>query len=378
MGRDSSSTRSHIARSCLEPSRAINDLQTLAPRSGNPQWEIPNDVLGYTEQHCSDESSRALSRRVQYGPPRRAKRVESKLRITLRQLRVFETVARTGSIAKASIELVMSPPAISMSLKELEGHLQRPVFDRQGRRLILNESGREIREMAHSLLLQAQELEESVSDRRVRGRLRIGAPPPLAIEVLPQLCAAFMVRHPHALLDVTIASSLEIMSATQKMAIGVGIVGSPVNSNYLSAEPWFADDLVVCCAPDNPLRDQVIRSIAELRDQPWILDKALSGERTSFVMQIFPEVPELRVALEANSLELIKETVRRTDALACLSRISVARELASGTLAELPIVHLRIRHAYNLITRRDVYLSRAQQAFLEIARDLPGSLGLTV
>ena len=291
------------------------------------------------------------------------------MRITLRQLSVFEAIARTGSIVKASDDICLSPSATSMSLKDLEGHLDGELFARVGKRLLLNERGRVVREMAKSILLQAGELETLTTLDNLKGRLRIAATAPIGAYILPDLCAEFMLRNPEVVLDLTVAPSIEIMSGVQKMCVDVGFVGAPVNSNYLDSEPWLSDRLVICCAPDNLLADAGSVALSRLKDEPWVLEKALSAERTSFTMETLKCFATLNVALEADDIVAIKRTIRSGRFIACLSYVSVRDEIERGELREINVPELQFSRIFSMITRSGVYRSKVQAAFIEFCNE---------
>ena len=118
------------------------------------------------------------------------------MRITLRQIAVFEAVARTGSVAGAADEIGLSPSAASMSLKDLETHLGVQLFARSGRRMMLTDRGRPMLEMARGILVQVADLESLSLPEEVRGRLRIGAAVPVGDYVLPGIWATRMPQIP--------------------------------------------------------------------------------------------------------------------------------------------------------------------------------------
>lgn len=92
------------------------------------------------------------------------------LNLTLRQMEIFEAVARHGNVTRASRELLLSQSAVSMALSELEKQLGEKMFDRQGRKLILNESGRVLLPPVVEVLARAEEI--SALFIRPRGDLR--------------------------------------------------------------------------------------------------------------------------------------------------------------------------------------------------------------
>ena len=289
------------------------------------------------------------------------------MRITLRQLSVFEAVARTGSVAGAAEEIGLSPSAASMSLKDLETHLGVELFARSGRRMLLTDRGRPMLEMARGILVQVADMESLSLPEEVRGRLRIGAAVPVGDYVLPRLCAAFMHRHPGVRVELRIMPSHEVMEGVRNMALDVGFVGAPVNSSYLEAEPWLRDRLVVCAAPDHPLARRATVPLAELADQPWALEKTLSSERISFTVEALKSLNSLNIVFEGDSVEAIKRIVGEGTVLACLSSLTVADEIARGELVELTVPELHFTRIVSLVSRRDTDQPHACRAFRAFA-----------
>jgi DNA-binding transcriptional LysR family regulator len=289
------------------------------------------------------------------------------LRITLRQLAVFEAIVRAGSIVKAAGEIGLSQSAVSMSLKDLESHLGVELFARHGKKLMLSDRGRQVREMASSILIQVADLEALTTPEELRGRLRIGAAPSVGDYVLPQLCASFMRRHPLVRIELKVGSSMEVMDRVQKMSTDMGFVGAPVNSTYLDATPWLRDRLVVCCAPDNPLASGGPVSLAELKNHPWVLEKTASSERIAFTVETLKHMSSINVVMETDSLEAIKRVVKKGQVIACVSQVSVEDEIRRKELAVLQVPELDFTRIFSLVTRRDVYHSQVHNAFRAFA-----------
>ncbi len=289
------------------------------------------------------------------------------MRISLRQLAVFEAVARLGSLVRAAAEIGLSPSAASMSLKDFEDHLEARLFDRQGKRLILNDHGRQVREMASSILAQVADLEAMTSPGELRGALRIGAAPAVGDYVLPQLCGDFMAAHPGIRVDLNIIPSLEVMDRVRKMSIDIGFVGAPVNSPYLEATPWLRDPLVVCCAPGSRLATGGEISLIDLKDERWILEKTASSERISFTVETLKHVSSINIALESDSIEAIKRIVRGGDFIACLSRLAVEEEVRRGEIHVLNVPELNFTRLFSVVNRPEVYQSQAFRAFRDFA-----------
>lgn len=285
------------------------------------------------------------------------------MKITLRQIAVFEAVARTGSVAGAAEEIGLSPSAASMSLKDFETHLGVRLFARSGRRLLLSDQGRPMLEMARRVLVQVADMEALSLPEEVRGRLRIGAVAPVANYVLPRLCATFMRRHPGVRMELRVLPSHEVMEGVRNMALDIGIVGSPVNSSYLEAQPWMRDSLAVCAPPGHRLTKRGEMPLAQLADEAWVLEKTQSSERIFFTVEALKYLNSLNIVLEADSVEAIKRAVRDGAGLACLSRMAVEEEVERGELSLLDIPELRFTRIVSLVSRRDTQQPAAARAF---------------
>ena len=83
------------------------------------------------------------------------------MHLTLRQLKVFESVARHLNYTRASEELFLTQPAVSMQVKQLEGQLGVALFEQLGKRIHLTEAGREVLGYARTVTQQLDELEGS-------------------------------------------------------------------------------------------------------------------------------------------------------------------------------------------------------------------------
>lgn len=289
------------------------------------------------------------------------------MRITLRQLAVFEAVARAGSIVRAVDEIGLSQSAASMSIKELENHLGIELFVRSGRRLYLSERGRSVLELARGILVQVTDLEALTTPEELRGRLRIGASAPVGSYALPGLCADFMRMHPGVRIELRIMPSHEVMDGLRKLALDIGFVGSPVNSSYLDADPWLRDPLVICCTPGNPLATAGPVPLASLSSERWVLEKTLSSERISFTVEALKHFSSVDVVLETDSIEAIKRAVARGAGLACLSRLTVEEEIARGDLAVIEVPELAFTRIFSMVRRRDSQQTTAFHAFRTFA-----------
>ena len=112
------------------------------------------------------------------------------MHITLRQLRVFEAVARHLSYTRASQELHLSQPAVSMQVRQLEEDVGMPLFEKLGKRTELTEAGREVYNYSRSINHALQELEEVMQSLKGVSRGQTAtSPSPAPSTTLPRGCS---------------------------------------------------------------------------------------------------------------------------------------------------------------------------------------------
>ncbi|WP_258223968.1 LysR family transcriptional regulator, partial [Stenotrophomonas sp. HMWF003] len=162
------------------------------------------------------------------------------MRISLRQWQVFVTVADLGTTAAAGERLALSQSATSAALNELEAQLPSPLFDRIGRRLILNAQGRALLDPARGLLAAASDLEAMAGAGRpasatgVPLQLRIGASTTIGNYLLPGRVAGLLADQPHVDVDLRIGNSAEVVAAVQRLEVDLGLIEGPCHESGLN------------------------------------------------------------------------------------------------------------------------------------------------
>jgi DNA-binding transcriptional LysR family regulator len=175
------------------------------------------------------------------------------MHITLRQLQIFEAVARHSSISRAATELHLTQPAVSMQIKQLEEQVGLPLHEQIGKRLFLTEAGLELRMHARRFDTLSQELKTAMDQFRdlQRGFLRI-AVVSTANYFLPPLIATLSERHPGMRISLQIANREDVLAALADNRTDLAITGQPPESADLTALPFKDNPLVVIASPTHP------------------------------------------------------------------------------------------------------------------------------
>lgn len=173
------------------------------------------------------------------------------MHITLRQLEVFAEVHKSGSTTQASQMLALSQSAVSAALTDLEGQLGVQLFDRVGKRLVVNEHGRLLYPRALALLERALEIEQLF--RGDNGAIRVYASSTIGNYIMPEIIARYRHDFPDLPVELSVGNSLDVINAVADLRVDFGLIEGPCHAADIIAEPWLEDELVVFAAPNSPL-----------------------------------------------------------------------------------------------------------------------------
>jgi len=283
------------------------------------------------------------------------------MHITLRQLEVFAEVLKSGSTTQASQVLALSQSAVSAALADLENQLGVQLFDRPGKRLMVNEHGRLLYPRVVALLEQATEIEQLF--REDSGALRVYASSTIGNYMLPGMIAGWRRDFPDLPLELSVGNSQDVINAVVDFRVDVGFIEGPCHVSELIGEPWLEDELVVFAAAEAAILRQPV-TLQALAAAPWILREHGSGTREIVDYLLLSHLPQFSLALELGNSEAIKHAVRHGMGISCLSRRVIAEQLAAGTLREVPIPLPKLKRTLYRVHHRQKHLSKALLRFL--------------
>ena len=289
----------------------------------------------------------------------------SRLRFSLRQLEVFVAIAQGGSARSAAQRVARSQSAASAALAELEHTLAVELFDRIGRRLVLNENGRALLPGALALLNHAAELEGLFTEEHA-APLRLAASLTIGEYLLPSLIAQWQHQHPASRVRLNIANTSEVIAAVVNMDADLGFIEGSQTHPDLLVQPWLTDELMVVAAPGHAQgavsTDKL--SKGQLRAATWILRELGSGTRQASDEWLIQHLGQVNVGFELGSTEAIKRLAAAGAGLACVSRYAALDDLRSGRLAEVKTSLPPSRRRLAMVLRKDKRLGRATLDFM--------------
>jgi DNA-binding transcriptional LysR family regulator len=286
------------------------------------------------------------------------------LNVTVRQLQVFVSVARSLSFARAAEELHLTAPAVSMQIRELERVLGLPVFDRRGRKVSLTITGEYFLLHARRMLGSLKHAEDQIA------RLRSAESGPLAIGMLstaqyflPRLLAGFLQSRPGVEVELSVGNREALTESLRRNELDLAIMGRPPKDLDTSAEPFATHPLGIVAAPQHPLARLPQVPLGLVASARFITREPGSGTRAWMETYFREQRIAPPVIMRMPSNEAIKQAVIANMGLAFLSLHTVTLELQTGLLCILPVEGLPLLRQWHVVHTRARTLSPVAEAF---------------
>ena len=282
-------------------------------------------------------------------------------------MEIFLNVVSFGHLTNVAKDMSLSQSAVSMSIKELENILGRPVFDRINKKLVLNEVGRAFHKEISPIFKKLSDIEYEFKNSENKGMIRVGASTTIVDYLMPSIICSYMSSYPDVKITLKEGNTKEISNMIKEGSIDVGFVEGFVPGSEIIKESVGIDELLVVTADKNLCVEGNIEDFANKR---WVLREEGSGTREVFLEYIKEQVDELNIFLELGHTESIKSILMNRECLTCISKISVKNELLEGRLYQVPVTNFECQRDFLMIYHKDKYHSALFEKFVFFSRKL--------
>lgn len=286
------------------------------------------------------------------------------MHLTLRQLKVFESVARHLNYTRAAEELHLTQPAVSTQVKLLEESLGVALLEQLGKRVHLTDAGQEVLTYTRGITQQLDELEDVLN--RIKGlsggRLRISVAT-TANYFIPTLLGSFSRRYPDVTVTLDVTNRETLLRQLNENTVDLVIMGQPPAGADVEATAFMDNPLVVVAPPGHPLAGKKNIPLARLQEETFLVRESGSGTRIAMERFFNERGMKLKAGMEVGSNEAIKQSVQAGLGLGLLSRATIEQELTLKRLTELNIEDFPIMRHWFVVHRRGKRLSAAAEAF---------------
>ena len=294
---------------------------------------------------------------------------KSLLRMTLRQLQVFQAVCESRSYSRAAEEMSLTQPAVSLQIRQLEELIGQPLFDYIGKKLYLTEAADALLRASSDIFGRLESLDMQLSDLQgsLQGQLNL-AVESSAKYFVPHLFAAFKRQYPEVNLQLVVvnhAQTIRRLSANRDDLLIMSQVPQDMSLEFL---PFLDNPIIAVAPPEHALVGRDNLKLQDLCAWPLLVREPGSGTRKAIEDYCHQKRAHFQQTIELGSMESQREGVIAGLGIALLSRHAVRRELETGALRELPVVELPLMRSWCLVHPRGKYLSPVAQTFFAFIR----------
>lgn len=285
------------------------------------------------------------------------------MHVTIRQLKVFESVARHSSYTLAADELHLTQPAVSMQVKKLEENVGLPLFDQIGKKIYLTEAGKEVYFYSRGIEQQLEELDNVIDNMKgLGGKLSISVASTVNY-FAPTLLGTFCKRFPDISVSLDVTNRKILLRQLHNNETDLVIMGRPPTDMDLSADSFMENNLVIVAPPEHPLSKEKNVPLKRLEQETFLVREQGSGTRDA--MERFFQERDIHITtgMEIGSNEAIKQSVQAGLGLGLLSRDTLDMELELNKLVILNVEAFPIPRFWYIMHLKNKRLSTAALAF---------------
>ncbi|NVM87274.1 DNA-binding transcriptional LysR family regulator [Variovorax sp. SG517] len=283
---------------------------------------------------------------------------------TLRQLKVFEAVARLLSFSRAAEELHLTQPAVSTQVRKLEEHAGNALFEQFGKKVYLTAAGSELLQISRAIIQQFEAAENAMMQFKgvSGGRLNVGVIS-AGDYFFPRLLVEFASRHQGVTLNFTVHNRAELLSHIAENRTDLAIMVRPPTDLDTINQPFAPHPYVIVAAPRHPLVGEKRIAVQRLMREPFVVREKASDTWHSMEDGFGGDLSGINVAMEIRSTETIKQAVIAGMGVSFVSAHTVSQELRAGSLRVLDVEGFPLMLNWYVVHRRSKRLPPVAQAF---------------
>jgi DNA-binding transcriptional LysR family regulator len=291
------------------------------------------------------------------------------MNVTLRQLRVFRSVAEGRNFSRAGDQVGLSQPAVSRSILELEGQLGLKLLDRTTREVVLTEAGHSLAARLERVL---DELDQTLQDvaglaSARGGKVRVVSSPTLSANLMPACIAACTAQAPGIQFLLLDRIQQDVLDSVRSGEVDFGVVIEPSEADDLHCESILNDPFVLVLPPSHKLARKASVRWSALDGQPLVLLDHASGSRRLIDQALAHHGAHCEVKQQLGHPTTVFRMVEAGIGISVMPGMSLPPE-GLAQLAVRPLVP-RVQRAIMLIRRGNRALSPLAQRVWGMVRE---------
>ncbi|MGK0325600.1 MAG: DNA-binding transcriptional LysR family regulator [Polaribacter sp.] len=281
---------------------------------------------------------------------------------TLHQLEIFRKVAEVKSVTKASEQLFLTQPAVSIQLKNFQDQFNLPLFEVVGRKLYITEFGEEISETAFKILEQVEAInyKSAIFEGKLAGKLKI-AMVSTAKYVMPYFLADFIKENQMVDLTMDVTNKMKVIRSLENNECDFALVSTIPKKLNIERIELMKNKLYFVVKKDYDTSKKTM--LNDLNKSLFIFRENGSATRLTMERYLIKHKIAIHKKMELKSNEAVKQAIIAGLGISIMPIIGIKNELKHGDLQILDIEDLPIETNWNLIWLKSKNLSSVAKAF---------------
>ena len=285
--------------------------------------------------------------------------------MTLKELNFFYKLSDNPQVTQVAQELKISQSAISLAIKSLENKLEEQLFDRVGKKLILNERGRYFKEKTLPHYLAIIDSQKLFQKNKLAGNMKIASSKTISNYLMPDIYYEFLSTYTDVKFDISTINSTKIIENILNSNLDIGLIEIDINNSNLIKQKLCDDELIIVTSDENTPKIAFIDTI----NKKWILRETGSGTREVFINSLGKYAQDINIFMELQDFEEIKTIlIDNKDTITAISKNAVKKELESKKLFQIKLKNFEFKREFHIVYHKDKSTNLLFQTFIDFLK----------
>jgi len=294
----------------------------------------------------------------------------------LRFLKIYCDIVDMGSFSRAAKSNGVSQSNASQVVHQLEERMGVKLIDRSKRPFVLTAEGKRFHEGSRVIVQRYDDLEREVRalHEATVARLTIASIYSVGLAHMSGCMREFLAAHPKADVRLEYVHPHRVYEEVDQGQADVGLVSYPEESASLATLPWRTEKIVLVCHPHHSLAKRRTAALSALNGEAFVAFQSGLKIRDEIDRALAMHKVRVRVALEFDNIETIKRAIEIGAGVSLLPEPTIAREIESGSLVQIPLESVALERTLGIIHRRDRKLSETAHQFIKLLQSQSSSV----
>ena len=285
--------------------------------------------------------------------------------MTLKELNFFYKLSDNPQVTQVALELKISQSAISLAIKSLENKLEEQLFDRVGKKLILNERGRYFKEKTLPHYLAIIDSQKLFQKNKLAGNMKIASSKTISNYLMPDIYYEFLSKYSDVKFDISTINSTKIIENILNSNLDIGLIEIDINNSNLIKQKLCDDELIIVTSDKNAPKIAFIDTI----NKKWILRETGSGTREVFINCLGKYAQDISIFMELQDFEEIKTIlIDNKDTITAISKQAVKKELENKQLFQIKLKNFEFKRELQIVYHKDKSTNLLFQTFIDFLK----------